>query len=334
MKAIQTPYLLVALFLLSRCGGSGGSEQAALRIDGSSTVYPITEAVAEEFQKRHPDIRITIGISGTGGGFKKFCSGEIHVANASRPILPAEVDNCASRSFRFIELPVAYDGLAVVVHPQNNWVDHLTISELRRVWEAAAQGKITNWNQIRPEFPDLKLQLFGPGTDSGTFEYFTEAVTGKRGNSRGDYTASEDDNVLVQGVNATPGALGYFGIAYYQENRDKLKLVPIDDENDANGTGGILPSEQTVQDGSYGVLARALYIYVRNDENKPEALSSFIDFYLNHVSELARETGYIPLQPELMELVRQRWQNRTEGTLYPDGKEVGTNLKQLLQSGT
>ncbi|MCS6917457.1 MAG: PstS family phosphate ABC transporter substrate-binding protein [Chitinophagales bacterium] len=320
--------------LLSRCGGSGKQEEVTLRIDGSSTVYPISEAVAEEYQKEHKGVRITIGVSGTGGGFKKFCNGEIHVANASRPVTPHEVTHCTGNNVRFVELPVAYDGLAVVVHPDNTWVDHLTLSELRRIWESAAQGKITNWNQVRPTFPDQKLQLFGPGTDSGTFEYFTEAVNGERGNSRGDYTASEDDNVLVQGVNSNIGALGYFGIAYYLENQDKLKLVAIDDENDANGSGAVLPSEQTVQEGTYGVLARALYIYVRQDESAPAELDGFVRYYLDHVSDLARETGYIPLQADLLSMVRQRWENRVTGTMYPDGKEVGTVLKEKLQKGS
>ncbi|MCS6991730.1 MAG: PstS family phosphate ABC transporter substrate-binding protein [Chitinophagales bacterium] len=327
--------LCAVAFVMVQCGSSERqSSVTTLRIDGSSTVYPITEAVAEEFQKQHPDVRITIGVSGTGGGFKKFCNGEVHITNASRPIAPGEVSNCSGRGLHFIELPVAYDGLAVVVHPDNTWVDKLSLSELRRIWESAAQGKITNWNQVRPGFPDMKLQLFGPGTDSGTFEYFTEAVMGERGNSRGDYTASEDDNVLVQGVNANPGALGYFGIAYYLENHEKLKLVPIDDENEANGTAAVTPSEQTVQDGTYGPLARALYLYVRQEDTIPEIVNRFVDFYLEHVNTLAREVGYIPLQAELMELVKLRWQNKVSGTMYPDGKEVGTNLKEKLQGGT
>jgi phosphate transport system substrate-binding protein len=228
-----------------------------IKVDGSSTVYPITEAVGEEFQKLHPDVKVVVGISGTGGGFKKFCNGETDISNASRPILQKEIDTCAQNGIEYIELPVAYDALSVVVNPRNDWVACMTVAELKKIWEPDAQGKITRWNQVRPEWPDAPLNLYGAGTDSGTFDYFTEAIVGKAKASRGDYTASEDDNVLVQGVANDQYALGYFGLAYYFENQDKLKAVAID-----NGKGCVLPSEETVRNGTYQPLSRPLFIYV------------------------------------------------------------------------
>ncbi len=228
-------------------------------VDGSSTVYPITAAASEEFNQYAPNVRIPVGVSGTGGGFKKFCAGETDIQDASRPVTPKEVETCAAAGIEFIELPVAYDGLAVVVNPQNDWVDHLTVDELKKVWEPAAQGKITNWNQVRDGFPDLPLKLYGPGTDSGTFEYFTEAIVGKAKESRGDYQASEDDNVLVQGVSGDKGALGYFGLAYVTENAGKIKAVPVK-KGDAAPVG---PSIETVKDGTYQPLSRPLFIYIK-----------------------------------------------------------------------
>ncbi len=336
MRAVAVFFALSTL-LASGCAFTDGNDSsqaaASIRIDGSSTVYPITEAVAEEFHAMFPSVRVTIGVSGTGGGFKKFWNGEIDIANASRPILPAEVDACAVNSVGFYELPVAYDGIVVVVHPKNTWVDRLTVRELKTIWESAAQGKILYWDQVRPTFPHVKLQLFGPGTDSGTFDYFTEAVVGKKGDSRGDYTASEDDNILVQGVLSDVGALGYFGIAYYQENRARLKIVPIDDEDDRNGRGAVFPTEQTVHNGSYAPLARALFIYVREQSLEREQVRQFVDFYLSHAEDLAREVGYLPLPAEVYQLVAQRLARGVTGTMYPDGREVGTDLRALLAEG-
>ena len=220
---------------------------AVITVDGSSTVYPVTEAVAEEFQKAHPGTRITVGISGTGGGVAKFCRDEIDIADASRPIRPTEAEACAKAGVQFIELPVAYDGLAIVVHPKNTWATSMTVAELKKLWEPAAQGKIMRWSEIRTGWPNNEIHLFGAGIDSGTFDYFTEAIVGKEDASRGDYTSSEDDNVIVQGVSGDELALGYFGYAYYEENKDKLKLVAIDDGNDANGKGPILPSPESVE---------------------------------------------------------------------------------------
>src|SRR3989338_2711074 len=251
-----------------------------IKVDGSSTVFPITEAVAEEFQKQYPGIKVMVGISGTGGGFKRFGRGETDISDASRPIKPKEVELCKENGIQYIELPVAYDGLAVMVNPKNNWVDYITVKELKRIWEPAAQGKVTKWSQVRPGWPDKEIHLFGPGVDSGTFDYFTEAIVGKGGSSRGDYTASEDDNVLVQGIATDVLALGFFGVAYYEHNKDRLKLVPVDDENDTNGKGPVLPEYDNVVKGTYQPLARPIFIYVsRKSADKPE-IKRFVEFYM------------------------------------------------------
>src|SRR4030065_496782 len=239
------------------------SDAASLiKIDGSSTVYPITEAVAEEFQPTEKgQTRVTVGISGTGRGFKKFCSGETDISDASRPIKPTEVDLCKKNGVEYIELPVAYDGLAVMVNPKNNWVDQMTVQELKKLWEPAAQGKITRWNQIRSNWPDTEIHLFGAGVDSGTYDYFTEAIVGKEHSSRGEFTSSDDDNILVQGIATDKLGLGFFGVAYYEHNKDKLKLVAIDDEKNENGKGPILPLYGNVVNGTYQTLSRPIFIY-------------------------------------------------------------------------
>src|SRR5690606_25733331 len=235
------------------------SAQSMIRIDGSSTVFPIAEAVAEEFQiAKRGKVRITVGISGTGGGFKRFCRGEIDIANASRPILKDEMEACRRAGIKYLEVPVAFDALTVVVNPKNTWVESLTLDDLKKIWEPAAQGRVTRWDQVRPEWPARPLVLFGPGADSGTFDYFTEAVNGKSKASRGDFAASEDDNVIVQGVETNANALGYFGYAYYVENKDRVRAVPI-----VNSAGkAVMPSIEAVTDGSYEPLSRPLFIYV------------------------------------------------------------------------
>jgi len=265
----------------------------SISVDGSSTVYPVTEAVAEEFRMEAPDVRVTVGLSGTGGGFKKFCRGEIDVNDASRPIKETEVELCAESNINYEEFTVAYDGLAVIINPENDWVNELTLEELKMMWEPAAQGSITTWNQIRPEWPEETLNLYGPGTASGTFDYFTEAVVGESGDSRGDYTASEDDNVLVQGVANDKYALGFFGLAYYEENADKLKLVAVD-----GGEGGILPSEETVKNGTYHPLSRPLFIYLNDQALARQEGVAFTQFYLENAGELAGQVGYIAMTDE------------------------------------
>ncbi|MCS7186123.1 MAG: PstS family phosphate ABC transporter substrate-binding protein [Armatimonadetes bacterium] len=302
----------------------------SVKIDGSSTVYPITEAVAEEFQKRYPRVKVTIGISGTGGGFKKFARGETDINNASRPVKSSEDEECRKNGIAYIELPVAYDALAVVVNPANNWCEHLTVDELKKIWEPDAQGKITNWSQIRQGFPNRPLKLFGPGTDSGTFEYFTEAIVGKAGASRGDYTASEDDNVLVHGVASDPNALGYFGLAYYVENSKRLKAVAIQ-HPDYNGGKPCLPSEKTVLEGRY-YLARPLFIYVNRESAERPEVRAFVEFYLQNAAKLVKEVGYVPLPKRAYDLAMERFKKRIAGSMFgAKGAQVGVSIQELLE---
>ena len=300
-------------------------------VDGSSTVFPVTAAAAEEFEQWAPDVRTTVGISGTGGGFERFCRGETDMSNASRPIRPTEVELCAENNVEFIELPVAFDGLTVVVHPDNDWASCLTVPELRMMWEPAAEGTISNWNQIRADFPDAPLNLYGAGTDSGTFDYFTEAIVGETDASRGDYQASEDDNILVQGVSGDKNALGYFGYAYYQENQDALKAVAID-----NGDGNcVLPSAETVNNGTYQPLSRPLFIYVKVESAARPEVAGFVNYMLSPSFTPLLETpevGYIELPIEIYDAVNARFAGMVTGTLWADGGEVGATLDRYLDS--
>ncbi len=321
MKRITA--LLVFAIGFAGCGGGSTATDGdatalssnVITVDGSSTVYPITEAVAEEFQRAREGTRITVGISGTGGGFAKLCRDEIDVADASRPIKPVEAEACATAGVAFIELPVAYDGLAIVVHPKNTWASSMTVAELKKLWEPAAQGRINRWSDIRSGWPNNEIHLFGAGTDSGTFDYFTEAIVGKEDQSRGDYTSSEDDNVIVQGVSGDEYALGYFGYAYYEENKDKLKLVAVDDGDDAAGKGAILPSPETVKDGTYRPLSRPIFIYSKVNSLDRAEVKSFVDFYLTEGVPLVREVGYIPLTDREYELTRNRYSARRAGSM-------------------
>jgi phosphate transport system substrate-binding protein len=301
-----------------------------IRIDGSSTVYPIAEAMAEEFQAAtHGKYRVTVGISGSGGGFNKFCRGETDISNASRPIKESERAACRAAGIEFIELPVALDALAVVVNPQNDWVDHLTIEELRTMWEPEAQGRITNWRQVRDGFPNRPLTLYGPGVDSGTYDYFTEAVAGREGASRGDFTASEDDNVLVQGIATDPNALGFFGFAYYDENRDKLRPVPIS----WHGGEPVEPSLEAARDGTYQPLSRPLLIYVsRRAADEREAVRAFVEFVLDPAwaEEIIEEVGYVPLPDEAYRLALDAFRVRATGTAFAGGAQVGVSIEDLL----
>jgi phosphate transport system substrate-binding protein len=300
--------------------------QNAIRVDGSSTVYPITEAVAEEFQRANRNTRVTVGISGTGGGFRKFCRGETDIANASRPIVAEELQACRTGGVQFIEMPVAYDALTVVVHPQNNWARSLTVAELKKMWEPAAQGQINNWSQIRQGFPNAPLKLFGAGTASGTFDYFTEAIVGKAKSSRGDYTASEDDNVLVQGVSRDRNAIGYFGYAYYEANKTRLRSVPID-----NGTGPVAPSVQNVQNGTYQPLSRPLFIYVNARTAQRDDVKRFVEFYMANGARLSGAVRYVPLPAQAYTLALGHFRNRKLGTVFAGDAPVGLRIEQLLQ---
>ena len=339
----------LALSLVA-CGGGGGDEQAAspegegaeaaaeaeagggvsgdVMVDGSSTVFPISEAMAEEFMGANSESRVTVGVSGSGGGFKKFCAGETDISNASRPIKESEIEICQEAGIDFVELPVAFDGLSVVVNKENDWAACLKPEELGKMWAPEAEGAISNWNQIRADFPDTELSLYGPGTDSGTYDYFTDAATGEEGESRGDYTASEDDNVIVQGVSSDSGGLGFFGFAYYAENKDKLKIVEIE-----NAEGEcVTPSEDTIADGSYNPMARPIFIYVstKSLEENP-AVKAFVDFHLSPDNAgLVSEVGYVPLPSDLKAKAAERFNSTTTGSIFEGGSSLGVKLSDKL----
>lgn len=300
-----------------------------VKIDGSSTVYPISEAVAEEFQKaKKGKVKVTVGISGTGGGFKKFCRGETDISDASRPILEKEMKTCAEAGIKYVELPVAYDALTVVVNPKNTWIKEFKVEELKKMWEPSAQGKVTRWNQVNPAWPDAPLKLFGAGSDSGTFDYFTDAINGKEKASRGDYTASEDDNVLVQGVSRDVNAIGYFGLAYYVENKDKLKAVPIVNKG---STKAVSPGIATVMDGTYQPLARPIFIYVNEKAMARSEVREFVEYYLKNGAKLAKEVGYVPLGSQHYDLAMKNFKAKKLGTGFGGKAEVGVKLDDLLR---
>lgn len=300
-----------------------------IKIDGSSTVYLLTEAVAEEFQRINLRVRVTVGISGTGGGFKKFSRGEVDLIGASRPIRAVEDEDCRKNKIAYIELPVAYDAIAVVVNPANNWCNHLTVEELKKMWEPEAQGKITRWSQIREGFPNRPLKLFGAGADSGTYDFFTAAIVGREHASRGDYMSSEDDNQLVQGIAGDPNALGFLPFAYYLENRQRLKLVAIQCKCHNNGKP-TKPSEKAVRENLYH-LARPLFIYVnRKSADRPE-VAAFVEFYLNNAGKLSKEVGYVPLPKKAYNLALERFRKRVTGSIFgAKGAQVGLTIEQLL----
>jgi phosphate transport system substrate-binding protein len=301
--------------------------QQVVKVDGSSTVYPVTEAVAEDFQKSKKNaVKVTVGISGTGGGFKKFCRGEIDVSNASRPILKKEMDDCKAAGITYIELPVAFDALTVVINPQNDFVKQLTVAELKKMWEPGAQGKVMNWKDANPAFPDAPLQLFGAGADSGTFDYFTEAVTGKSKSSRGDFTASEDDNVIVQGVSRSKNALGFFGFAYYEENKDKLKGLPVS----WKGGKAVAPSADNVLNGSYQPLSRPIFIYVNAKSLAKPEIKAFAEYYMTHAPKLVKEVKYVPLPAKAYEYNMASLQKGRVGTKMNGENKVGLTVEQLM----
>lgn len=302
-----------------------GLASAQIRADGSSTVYPITQAVAEEFTTRNPQVKVTVAFSGTGGGFKKFCRGETDIQDASRPILPEELKVCKENKVEFIELPVAYDALTVIVNPKNTWATCMTVSELKAVWEPGS--KITRWNQIRPQWPNQPLRLFGAGADSGTFDYFTEAIVGKLKAIRTDYQPTEDDNVTIKGVAGDPYAMGFLGVAYYEENKDKVKPVAVD-----NGKGCVLPTRENVLNGSYQPLARPLFIYVNVKSLERKEVRDFVDFYLSPGARRAiRSTGYIELPEEAYKIGQQLVAKRKTGTFFMD-LPVGTPLSKFIEA--
>lgn len=316
--------------------GSGGNSSAssggdassaltgAIKGDGSSTVFPITEAIAEEFGNANKGVQVTVGVSGTGGGFKKFIAGDTELQNASRPIEAKELKGMADKGREFIELPIAYDGLSVVVNPKNTWAKCMTVAQLKKVWEPGS--KINNWNQIDPSFPNRPLKLYGAGTDSGTFDYFTKEINGKEKASRSDYTASEDDNTLVQGVSRDIGALGYFGFAYYEENKDKLKLIEVN-----GGNGCIAPAPDTISSNTYQPLSRPLFIYIeRKAADKPE-MQAFVKFALEQGPELVKQVGYVPLPQGVYDAAKKRFDGKIVGSVYKTEADEAKPLTELFK---
>ena len=294
--------------------------------DGSSTVGPVTQAVAEEFRGQFPEVRVPVGVSGSGAGFKKFCIGETDISNASRPIKAKEIDTCAAKGIEFVEVPVAFDGLAVLANPANDFANCLTVAELQKIWEPAAEDTITSWAQVRDGFPDEPLILYGPGVDSGTYDYFTDAIVGEEGASRGDFTPSEDDNVLVQGIAGDASATGFFGLAYYAANKDKLKLVTVD-----GGDGCVAPTAETVNTGTYQPLSRPLFIYISVPAAERPEVQTFVEFYLKNAGTLAGDVGYVSLPPNIYDLALERFNNRVTGSIFAgEGAKVGVSLEDLL----
>ena len=321
--------ICTAALFAAACTATPAEVNAQLvKVDGSSTVFPVTEAVAEDFQKaKKGAMKVTVGISGTGGGFKKFCRGETDISNASRPILKQEMEDCRKAGIEYYELPVAFDALTVVVNPKNSFIKQLTVAEMKKMWEPAAQGKVTRWNQVNPAWPDQPMKLFGPGADSGTFDYFTEAIVGKSKSSRGDFTASEDDNVLVQGVSRDVNGLGYFGYAYYIENKGKLKAVPIVNEKGKP----VEPSMEAVLAGTYSPLARPIFIYVNAKSLAKPEVREFTEYYMKHGAKLSREVKYVPLPDKAYTTNLEHLAKRKLGTVFGGVAEVGITIEELLR---
>jgi len=307
----------IALLSVAASAPQSGSQLATLkgeiRVDGSSTVYPITEAVAEDFSKAAKGVRTTVGVSGTGGGFKRFCKGETDISNASRPITKSEAETCKGANIEFVELPVAYDGLCIAISKQNTWATKLTLDQIRKIYSASGTAK--TWKDLDSAWPDRAIKVYSPGTDSGTFDYFKEVTVGKDGKVRSDMSVSEDDNVLVNGVAGDRDAIGYFGFAYYVENKDKLVAVAVDD-----GKGAVLPTDATILDGSYEPFSRPVFIYVnRKSADRPE-VGAFVDFYLQQAAALSKEVGYTPLPESIYGTARTNWKARRTGTQFLDAK--------------
>lgn len=315
------------------CSALHAKAQAVISIDGSSTVFPITEAVAEEFQAlKKNTVRVTVGISGTGGGFKKFCRGETDVQDASRPIQTSEMEICKKAGIRYIELPIAYDATVVVVNPKNDWVKEISVADLKKMWEPEAQGKVMTWNQVNPAWPKEKLKLFGAGSDSGTFDYFTEAIVGKAKSSRGDYTASEDDNTLVTGVSTDRYGLGYVPLSYYAENKTKLKaLAIIGGPKSPNKDKAVFASKETVEDGSYYPLSRPIFIYLNEKSLARPEVSEFAKFYIEKAIKLVPEVKYVVLPKKAYDTGLEHLSKKKLGTVFGGHSEVGLRIEELMK---
>jgi len=331
MKSLKNSSICsaIAAIFVGFAGAQVAQAQQVVKVDGSSTVFPVSEAIAEEFQKsKRGAVRVTVGVSGTGGGFKKFCRGETDISNASRPITKQEMADCKTAGVTYLEMPVAYDALTVVINPKNTWAKSLTVAELRRMWEPSAQGKISNWNQVNQSFPNAPLKLFGPGADSGTFEYFTEAIVGKAKSSRGDFTASEDDNVLVTGVSRDINGLAYFGLAYYEANRDKLAGVAIVANN---AKDAVLPTSQNVENGTYQPLSRPIFVYINAKSVAKPDVREFVEFMNKNANKLVREVKYVPLPAKAYAYNLETMAKMRVGTKFGGENKVGLTIEDLLK---
>ncbi|MDJ1184254.1 PstS family phosphate ABC transporter substrate-binding protein [Roseofilum casamattae] len=317
-----------ATTVLHGCSKTQSQESQAIVIDGSSTVYPITKAVAEQFsQDDRASVEVNVEFSGTGGGFEKFCAGQTAINNASRPINLQEMAACKEGKVSYIELPIAFDAITVVVNPENDWVGEITLAELRQIWESQAQQKITQWNQIRPSWPGVPLKLYGPGADSGTFDYFTEAILGDAGASRSDYVASEDDTIIEKGISSDINSLGYFGLSYYEQNKDEVRALAVD-----SGNGPILPSRATVENSEYQPLARPLFIYINlTDAQKNPAMREFVYYYLEQAPQVVAEVGYVPLPDEAYHINEVTYNKGEVGTVFEGKSQFGLTIPELLR---
>lgn len=306
--------------------------QTTIKVDGSSTVYPITEAVAEEFQNANKNaIKVTVGISGTGGGFKKFCRGETDLQDASRPISKSEMEDCKKAGIQYFELPIAYEGTVVAVNPKNSWLKEISVEELKKMWEPSAMSTVKKWNQINPKWPEEEFKLFGAGSDSGTFDYFTEAIVGKPKSSRGDYTASEDDNTLVKGIAGDKNAIGYLPMSYYEENKKNLKALAIFGGAKAPVKNAVLPSKETVENGTYFPLSRPLFIYVNAASAKKAPVSEFVNFYLKSAPQLVQQVKYVALPAKAYTLALEHFSKGKIGTVFASGSNVGMKIEELMK---
>ena len=331
VKGLKKKTLTIGVAVMLGACGSTQVKQQPIKIDGSSTVYPITQKLVEKFNATDkPDVEVTASFSGTGGGFKKFCAGETDINNASRPILQNEMEACKQNKISYIELPIGFDALTIVVNPANTWAKDITVAELAKIWAPEAQRKITKWNQVRSSWPDKPLQLFGPGADSGTYDYFSEAILGSDKATRSDYTASEDDEVLVKGVSTNPNALGYFGYAYYVENKDKLKSLAVD-----SGNGAISPTKTAVEQAKYQPLARPLFIYVNavSAQNNP-LMNEFIDFYMNNAQEVVNDVGYVAFGEESYMKLYRNYHKTKVGTVFGGEPQLNLTIYEVLTKRT
>ncbi len=327
---VVLPMLTGVVLAVALVGCGTGERASVISIDGSSTVFPVSAVIAELYQSQYSDAAIEVRYSGTGGGLKKFCRGELDISNASRPISTRELEEAKKHQIQFLELPVCFDALTVVIHPDNTWAEKMTVEQLRAIWSPESEeNQIRRWSDINPDWPEKEFILFGPGTDSGTFDYFTEAINGKGGRSRKDFTASEDDNVLVAGVRGNLTAIGYFGFAFYETNRDKLKAVAVRDKDKSEY---VLPSQEAILKGTYTPLSRPLFIYVNyNALQRKAELQRFVDFYLNNVSQACEIVKYVPLPESAYKLVRQRFAEQRTGTAFGGHPAVGTSIDDILK---